>query len=141
MGTDWKPEVQEGNICVSRKDNSQTQRRLLAKGVLNSELRKRTSKSTQSINNLNNIGIKNKGRRKWKHIFFIFHFTFIYFFLCVCSVSRCISEECACTCMYTGRHWVILSFYDPLPCGFETESLAESEAYLDDQLDQSKERF
>lgn len=35
----------------------------------------------------------------------------------------------------------IVSLYDPLPCGFETEFLPESEAYLDDQLDHLKERF
>lgn len=45
--------------------------------------------------------------------------------------------------MYAHREalGITVFLYHPLPCGFETESLAESEAYLDDQLDQSKERF
>lgn len=112
MGTDWKPEVQDVHICVTRKESSQTQRRLLAKGVLNSELRKRTSKSTQSINNLNNIGIKNKGRRKWKHVdFFNFHFTFIYFFLCVLYLGAHLRSVHAhvCTQGGTGYYCVPLS--------------------------------
>lgn len=45
--------------------------------------------------------------------------------------------------MYAHREALgnIVFLYDPLPCGFETESLPENEAYFDNQLDQLKERF